>query len=296
MLIVGGSYVLFFMLLGYVVHEKRSAFASLSLDNAGTFALVLVLALIVTVLRGVINQVSFSLEHRITLASGVRLAVVNTLGNYLPMSGGLIAKGVLLARHYGVGYTFYAGISVYTFLLGISSNGLLGIIGTLATDQHPLFVGGFALALVVGAFTLLPVPRRLRSLGKGLGDKLEYARTHFARLLAPLGFISLAVFSIAALRLELAFAVLEIQVSFFASMLINSVTIVSRLASFVPGGIGIREFLVATMAHLTGLDFQMTILVVGIDRLGEVIINFALGGLMVARAPFSPDAKQPTRH
>jgi hypothetical protein len=293
--IVAVSYLLFVGLLGYVAHEKRAAFASLSLDNAGSFAWVVLLALLITVLRGVMNQVSFSLEQRISLVAGVRLAVVNTLGNYLPMSGGLIAKGVLLARHYGIGYMFYAGVSVYTFLLAISANGLLGIIGALVTGQHPLLVGLLALALLAGAFTLVPIPVRLRGLRKGLGDKLEYARTHFSAVRVPLAVITLAIFAIAALRLELAFAVLGVEVAFFASMLINSVTIFSRLATFVPGGIGIREFLVATMAHLTGLDFQMTILVVGIDRLGEVIVSFLLGGAMVARPFRSPGASRPTR-
>ena len=82
--------------------------------------------------------------------------------------------------------------------------------------------------------------------------------------------------------------------AFLACLLINSATIFARLASFVPGAIGVREFLVATMAHLAGLDFQMTILVVGLDRLGEVIVNFALGGLLVGRNPFGAESSQET--
>lgn len=276
---------MFFGLLAYVIHQKGEALTSLSWDRAWSFVGVIAMALVITVLRGMLNQVSFSLEHHISLLSGVQLAVVNTVGNYLPMSGGLIAKGLLLARHYGIGYTFYAGVSIYTFLLSISANGLLGIVGSLATGQPPLFIAGFALVLMVGVFSLIPIPAGIGRLREGLGEKLEYARVHCARLVVPLWLITLGMFLIAALRLELAFSVLQVEVSFFSSMLINSVTVFSRLANFVPGGIGIREFLVATMAHLTGLDFQMTILVVGVDRLGEVVVNFLLGGLMIARHP-----------
>ncbi len=286
------SYLLFFALLAYVVYQKRSAFAALGWDNAGSFLLVVLLALATTVLRGALNQVSFSLEHRISLLVGTRLAVVNTLGNYLPLSGGLIAKGVLLARHYGIGYGFYAGVSLYTFLLSISANGLLGMVGALFTGQPAWLSGALALVMLSGIFTLVPVPAGLRRQLRGLGGKLEYARTHFAGLLPPLSGVVLVLFLTAGLRLQCAFAVLQVEVAFLACLLINSATIFARLASFVPGAIGVREFLVATMAHLAGLDFQMTILVVGLDRLGEVIVNFALGGLLVGRNPFGAEPTQ----
>jgi hypothetical protein len=290
--IVAVSYLLFFALLTYVVYQKRSAFAALGWDNAGGFLLVILLALATTVLRGALNRVSFSLKHRISLLVGIRLAVVNTLGNYLPLSGGLIAKGVLLARHYGIGYGFYAGVSLYTFLLSISANGLLGMVGSLFTGQSAWLSGALALVLLSGMFTLVPIPVGLQRQLRGLGGKLEYARTHFAGILAPLSGIILLLFLAAGLRLQFAFAVMDVEVAFLACLLINSATIFARLASFVPGAIGVREFLVATMAHLAGLDFQMTILVVGLDRLGEVIVNFALGGLLVGRDPF---AAEPTK-
>jgi hypothetical protein len=288
------SYLLFFALLAYVVYQKRSAFAALGWDNAGSFLLVILLALATTVLRGALNQVSFSLERRISLLVGTRLAVVNTLGNYLPLSGGLIAKGVLLARHYGIGYGFYAGVSLYTFLLSIATNGLLGMIGALLTGQSPWLSGALALVMLSGIFTLVPVPAGLRRQLRGLGGKLEYARTHFTALLPPLSGILLVLFLTAGLRLQCAFSVLQVEVGFLACLLINSATIFARLAAFVPGAIGVREFLVATMAHLAGLDFQMTILVVGLDRLGEIIVNFALGGLLVGRNPFGAEPNQET--
>lgn len=293
--LIAFSYLAFFLLFAYVAYQKRSAFNALGWDNAGLFLVVILLASLTTLLRGALNQVSFSLEHRISLPVGVRLAVVNTLGNYLPLSGGLIAKGILLARHYGIGYGFYAGISLYTFLLSIAANGLLGMIGALITEQSLWLSGALFLVLLSGLVTLVPIPSRLRLQLKGLGAKLEYSRTHFADLLPPLSGILLATFLGAALRLQFAFGVMEIEVGFFACLLINSVTIFSRLASFVPGAIGVREFLVAVMAHLTGLDFEMTILVVGLDRLGEVIVNFTLGGLLLGPNSFrsgqTPDSR-----
>lgn len=280
------SYLLFFALFGWVITQKRAILASLSWDNAGGFLLVLLLALATTVVRGLLNQVSFSLQHRITIPVGVKLAVVNTLGNYLPLSGGLVAKGILLARHYGIGYTFYAGVSMYAFLLSIAANGLLGMVGSLATNQSILLVCGFALVLLSGLFAFIPIPLWIRRLGKGMGERLEYARSHFACLLPRMSGLVLMLFLLAALRLQCAFAVLEVEVSLFVSMLINSVSVFSRLTGFVPGGIGIREFLVALMGHLAGLDFQMTILVVGLDRMGELVINFLLAGLLFRRVRF----------
>lgn len=284
--IVTLSYLLFFLLLAYVVYQKRSAFAALGWDNAGSFFLVILLALTATLLRGALNQVSFSLHHRISLLVGVRLAIVNTLGNYLPLSGGLIAKGILLARHYGIGYGFYAGISLYTYLLSVAANGLLGMAGSLLTGQPPWLSAALGLVMLSGIFTLVPIPALLRPRLRGLGEKLEYARSHFAGLLPRLSTILVVMFLFAGLRLHFAFAVMQVEVGVLACLLLNSMTIFSRLASFVPGAIGVREFLVALMAHLAGLDFQMTVLVVGLDRLGEVIVNFALGSLLVGRDPF----------
>ena len=79
----------------------------------------------------------------------------------------------------------------------------------------------------------------------------------------------------------------------WAALLINSLGILSRLANVVPGGIGVREFLLAAMAHLTGLDFATTILVVGIDRLGEVLVNFALGAWMLRSGAWSRQTYRP---
>ena len=61
-------------------------------------------------------------------------------------------------------------------------------------------------------------------------------------------------------------------VTYTACLLFSAAVAITRLVSITPGAIGIREFLIASIAHLLGFQFNDALIASSIDRLLDLII------------------------
>lgn len=67
------------------------------------------------------------------------------------------------------------------------------------------------------------------------------------------------------------------EVAFAHCVLFSAATVLTRLVSIAPGGIGVREALVAAVATTLGFDPVISMVVAGLDRLLETFITVVLG-------------------
>jgi uncharacterized membrane protein YbhN (UPF0104 family) len=224
--------------------------------------------------RGVLNSITFSRKDNVlTYRTGFKLAAIHTLGNYLPIPGGLLAKGYLLKKSHGINYKLYSFVTLYTFVAGVAAGGLVGLAAyfLLDLDQHSVL---FLLSSLSACLLFIFIPY---SWGKCVRhwlpiDKLQQARNEFIKILPPFLLIVMVNYLLNALTMMLLLGILGVNESFLVCTLLTSVLMLSRLLAITPGAIGIREALAGGMAFIIGVDFQSVILALAIDRIIEIIM------------------------
>lgn len=270
-------YSAFAALFIYIIYINRSTLGFISYQSLGSFAAMVVLTVGNFGLRALINVITFSSSSkRVGFSDGYRYAALQTVGNYLPFSGGLIAKGVILKKEHDIGYVHYAAITVYTFITAISVSGVLGLAAVLASaPESRLLIGLFALLALAGVFIFVPLPGfgfvKRRLAGTGAAE----SRRVFRPLAARIALIYSLMYVISTLRLWIGFSIISQPAGFFSVLVIISGSILTRFVTFTPGAIGVREAVAAGLAHLTMVDFQMAIIAVGISRLAEILVGFS---------------------
>jgi len=78
-------------------------------------------------------------------------------------------------------------------------------------------------------------------------------------------------------RFLIAYSIFSQSIEYIECVMFSSATILTRLVSIVPGGIGVREGIVATLGSFLGLDPAISFIAVGFERLVATIIILILG-------------------
>jgi uncharacterized membrane protein YbhN (UPF0104 family) len=275
-------------LLGLYVWENRERYQEL-LDISLTSLLLLgTLVGVFMALNGLTNYLLFrSLSVPLGLNESVGLAAVTTLGNQLPFAGGLVARGVYLKQRYDFGYTLFLSSTAALYICFVSVNGILGLValtflalvGTVALPWY--LIVGFAtmalsvLALVIPFERLLPqgwVRRRFRQVTEGW--RLLRGELVALGLLMGVQILTTLLFGV---RYWIAFRALSQEVAYAECILFSAATVLTRLVSVVPGGVGVREGIVAGIASILGFDTSISVVAVGIDRLVATSVIIAVG-------------------
>ena len=80
-----------------------------------------------------------------------------------------------------------------------------------------------------------------------------------------------------AARYWIAFHTLSQDVTYAQCLLFAAATILTRLVSIAPGGLGVREGIVAGVASLLGFEAGVSAVAVGLDRLVATSVIIVLG-------------------
>jgi uncharacterized membrane protein YbhN (UPF0104 family) len=245
------------------------------------------LVLVAIFLKGVINHVFYRrLGTAVGLGEGIGLAIVNTMSNQLPFAGGLVAKALYLKKRHQLAYTRYASATVALYVCFVSSNGLLGIAGLayqrLAGNPVPLLLvlGFSAMTTTILSFRI-PVnlnllPDRWEQPVTKLMDGWQLLKEN-RRLAAEVVGLQTILTGVAAVRLWIAFRALSQDATLNQCILFSSASILTRLVSISPGGLGVREAIVASVASVLGFDLGVSAVAVGLERLVSLPINIGLG-------------------
>ncbi len=250
----------------------------------GIFLMVVIFLLI----NGLINHQFYrSIGIFMTVNEAVGLAAVNTLANQLPFAGGLVAKGAYLKRKHRLDYTRYLSATMALYVCFVAANGVIGLAILIYWEitgelSGPIFLwfgfSGMAVSLLV-----FWVPLNTKSISENYKNTfLKLIEGWLVLRQKPfvtgrLVLLQCAITIFFAGRFWLAFRMVSQEVFFGQCILFASATVISRLVSIAPGGIGVREGIVAGLAALLGFDAGPIVFAVGIDRLIATSIVILVG-------------------
>ena len=209
------------------------------------------------------------------------VVAAGALSNLLPLSAGLVTKAYLVKRIHALSYRSYTGGQLALFLLGLVSSGLVGLAALffLPWARGTWIVGVAFLGMLIAGSVLLcpgpPVSRIWSKLG-GVGgaktpDLLGAAMTA--------GVLHASTLLLSAGKLYLAFSLGPERVPFAACLVFAAVGIATRFVTVTPGALGVRELLIGALAQLTGFSLGDALIASTIDRVVEVVVTCAVGGV-----------------
>lgn len=247
----------------------------LSLDRV---ILIIALALVQQILNGAINVHMFrNLGADLSHKEGFHIVAASTLANQLPVSGGIIIRGMYLKHKFSLSYAKYFSAMFAFFFCTIAVYGLLGsfiLLSWLISKGMvvaPVLYIGFVLMSSSLLIFLLPVESitvpdfLLKRIRQALDGWTLISKN--ARLLSRLIGLQTIIMLLLAVRYWLAFHMLSQSLSIEQAVLFSCASILTQVISFAPGGLGVREAIVGGMASALGFDISVSIVAVGLDRL-----------------------------
>jgi uncharacterized membrane protein YbhN (UPF0104 family) len=267
------------MLLAFLWWNRDYIAGSYTLRPAA-FLSVAGLSALSLVVRGLANRLHFgALGVAASLPEWTRLVTVTALANYLPFAAGLVAKALFLKRVHELPYGRFAVGQSSLLLLIVATNGAAGLV-VLAfgfPDRLFGFIGaGFAVLLLAGLPLWLPERwrGRLGSRWLPLEAIAPPARRHWPWVVL----CQLVLLLLASVGLQLCFSMGGSQVGLAACLLFTAAAVLSRLVTFVPGALGVREFLIGGLALATGFDLRDAVVASTLARSAELAVVLTLGG------------------
>lgn len=270
------------------LYRNASRYEQLLDFSLGSLLLLVGLALTTIVGLGGVNYLFVrALYVPLDLNEAIGLSAITTLANLLPFSGGIVAKSVYLKQRYNLSYTDFVSGTVALYVLFVATDGFLGLLmlawAAIRVQAMPsliLLTGFFAMA-GSGLLFLLPLelsilPRKWNRRFSNLMNGWQLLKRHRA-VLTGLIAVHVGVTVINAGRLWVAFHALSQDVSFSQSLIFSAASILTQLVTITPGGLGVREGIVAAVASFHGIAPDISILAVALDRLVATTIVIGVG-------------------
>ena len=215
------------------------------------------LALVAAPLSLLLKAAEFVVAARIagqtpTRRLATETAVVSSAANLLPLPGSLLVTVQTLAE----GGATYGGALAASAVPGIAWIGATGIVGGIAIAAE----GSAVLGLIVG----------LAGIAALAGAGAMFASTaptegRFGLGAAVLG-VEIAWLATSGLRFVLAASAIGLDLTFTQALVLSVAGAASVAIGFVPGGLGVREALIAALSPLIGLDIDQGFVLGVIDR------------------------------
>jgi hypothetical protein len=275
--------------LTYYLADNSPNYVPLLQVSAIGAAGILVLSLTIPVINGLINVYLFSmLGVGLTFREGFHLAATATLANQLPLPGGLVARGAYLRGRHDLAVPKYLSAMAALFICTVSADGLIATAllsywGLIGAGRPPVTLfTAFAVMAAAGLVFLIPVWRaRLPGIaGQWLQSGVRGWRVIGGNIRGLFRLIALQTcfMLVFALRLWVAFHMVSQDISYGQAILLACGSMLTQLASFAPGGIGVREAIVGGIATALGFDLIVSIAAVELDRLLSTATILIVGG------------------
>jgi len=289
-IIISIVYILIISAFVYYVYTNADKYVELmQISPLAVFSL-MVISMLLLIVNGYITQYQIiGLGAKLSYRDGFLLAAASTLANQLPISGGLITKGLYLKRKHNLSYSHFFSSTLVLFFCFVAVNGLIGTAILLyrfffnkMVISPVLWIGFIVMAACLLIFWLplerINTPIWIR---KWVNQAVE-GWTVISKnpiLVAQLVGLQTIMMLLLALRYWVAFHMLSQNVSPGDVVLFSSATVLTQLVSIAPGGVGIREAIVTAIASILGLDIGVSLVALGMDRLVETFIIMLIGGI-----------------
>jgi hypothetical protein len=235
------------------------------------------LLLIVAVILGPATSACNAAEYAVTARytglrvgkiDAVRVAVLSTAANMLPVPGSVLVRAAALKRP---GTSYFGGGRVIVAVSGawLGATALLTGIVLLAAGEH----GAVGIILLVAGVAGLFGGHRLA------GGHRKHGRT---RLAAALVLVEVATVAIGALRLWLCMQGLGYDVTLVQGTVLTFASVLASAVGVFPGGLGLREALAAAIGPLVALPAAVAAVAAAVDRLlGLPVVFLVAAGFAV---------------
>ena len=241
----------------------------------GYLASMSVLIIFFQVILGVkIRAATRAFDVHLAFGQWFTIAQVNSLLNYLPIRSGPIVSAAYLKGAFNFPYTRYASVLGAGFVLTIivfASMGCLGIIGmavlggVMLWEVLPLYA--VMIAAPLGVFLWM---------GKNPGGIRNRLLVRFREgwaviagntaCLVTLIIADCFLVMIDALRIMLSYRAVGVDIPYLAGWAMIPLANLAGVASFVPGGLGVKEGVMGLLSRVAGIGFASGIYATGLDR------------------------------
>ena len=222
------------------------------------------------------------LGHRVRFGPALRLTVLSTAGNLLPLPGGVLVRVHGLR---GLGSTYRRAASS-TFMIGVAWIAVSAVVASLVLAvraQAPA-------AVAFGGVGLVGV-----SVFWAFVSRIVLERHTRRRLIAATVLAELAAVVIDAVRLWLVLQGLGIASSIGQTTVLAVSASLAAATGVFPGGMGLREVIAAALAPVVGLSAPAGFLATALSRLIGTVVLGVLAGLLALRGEHAGPATRGAR-
>ncbi len=274
---------------GIYLYNNIDKYINLIQISASGVVMLFVLALAFPVLNGMQNTYLYREMgmEKFSHLDGWLITAASSLANQLPLPGGIVSKGYYLKNKHNLSYTRFTSSTFASFFCFLAVNGFVGLLvlvyAKLFTNNPTpavLIMAFAAMTAVILVFWLpvdrLKMPARLQNLTRQAVDGwLVIGKSPL--LLLRLVVIQVLLVLLLSLRYYIAFHMLSQSVGLYQTLLFASASILTQLVSIAPGGLGVREAIVAAVASALGFDPAISVVAIGLDRLVMTVMIVLTG-------------------
>lgn len=274
--------------LGWYVWHARASLAIVTQFDLRYLAPLLAVQLLAPWVNGRIGkELAGELGVNLTELEAYALAILNALGNYLPVpQAGAMARGVYLKRVHNLGYTTYAASVVVTYVSALALYGVLGLAGLaglMATGSQAPWQLWIVFAILTSSVVLftplsakVPLPGKLASFRAGLAT---LGRHH---VLIKVVVLQVLLIALTATGFWLACLALPGGggVNWFAGLMMALLVMSSGVANVTPGNLGVEQAAAMFTAHLLKIKPEVGFLASSLFRVLAMAVVFALGPVL----------------
>ena len=276
-------------LVGYIIYnwEQLQNLNRLQFqDLAGMYLLCLVQMALTSIC---IQRILHSLEVRIGFGEMFMLHNSTLLLNYVPMQFGTLFRAAYLKKRFGFSYTNFVAFFLYLTVMMLFCSVFAGeviLVSVYGLEQlsHKIIAIIFTLIILfclIALFCPLPVPKHETRLTYWL-NRFLMGRNQICRdrsTVMVCAVMLLISYVCVALRLWLLYHSLGQSVNPAGFFLLGSLGYIAIFVSLTPGGLGVRELILAGGAMILDIPFEIGAVAVLIDR--AVLLSYAvvMGGI-----------------
>jgi hypothetical protein len=213
---------------------------------------------------------------RVGLAGALRLNVVASAANLLPIPGSILVR-IQGLRNTGASYpaatASTAVVGVSWVALSVFAAGVLQVV--VGAPGVGAVAAGVGVALALVAWTMAR-----------LQPGVAYTRSLTGRLLA----VEVARVAVLAIRFHLLLLALGTSPTVAQSVALTIAVAVSTAVAVFPGGLGIRELSAAAIGPVVGLPASVSLVAVALDRVLSLAVLGAAAAVLALRRHGDDDA------
>ena len=206
--------------------------------------------------------------------------------NHLILKAGTFSTGYYLSRRYNISFHTYIAFMMTYIIIFVLASGLLGIfvsIGFMLLGSNVnILIPAFFAAIIAGAAGFIAAAKikiSFHRFPKVISVFLQSITEIYTdyKLIGSLVLVEMLYYLLCTARFMTAITMFGSKMNLLDGIVVITVGNFLRVASIMPGGLGIAEFASGWTAKILGHEFGLSGLSAGLDRLVYVVLIVIVG-------------------